>query len=100
MPALSIGRRAWGRRSGREPADRAGGVETERMVAIQHARAEKEFGDAERWREYFADKPLRRAATPDEVANVILFLASDRASWVSGAVVPVDGGFLNRHDWF
>ena len=55
---------------------------------------------AERWREYFADKPLQRAATPEEVANVILFLASDRASWVSGAVVPVDGGFLNRHDWF
>jgi NAD(P)-dependent dehydrogenase (short-subunit alcohol dehydrogenase family) len=77
-----------------------GGVETERMVAIQRARAEKEFGDAERWREYFADKPLRRAATPEEVANVILFLASDKASWVSGAVVPVDGGFLNRHDWF
>ena len=77
-----------------------GGVETERMVAIQKARAEKEFGDAGRWREYFADKPLQRAATPEEVANVILFLASDKASWVSGAVVPVDGGFLNRHDWF
>lgn len=53
-----------------------------------------------RCREFFADKPLQRAATPEEVANVILFLASDRASWVSGAVVPVDGGFLNRHDWF
>jgi len=77
-----------------------GGVETERMVAIQMARAEKEFGDPGRWREYFADKPLRRAATPEEVANVILFLASEKASWVSGAVVPVDGGFLNRHDWF
>jgi NAD(P)-dependent dehydrogenase (short-subunit alcohol dehydrogenase family) len=77
-----------------------GGVETERMVAIQKARAARELGDAERWREYFADKPLGRAATPEEVANVILFLASDRASWVSGAVVPVDGGFLNRHDWF
>jgi NAD(P)-dependent dehydrogenase (short-subunit alcohol dehydrogenase family) len=77
-----------------------GGVETERMVAIQQARAEKEFGDSSRWREFFADKPLQRAATPEEVANVILFLASDRASWVSGAVVPVDGGFLNRHDWF
>jgi 3-oxoacyl-[acyl-carrier protein] reductase len=77
-----------------------GGVETERMVAIQRARAERELGDASRWREYFADKPLQRAATPEEVANVVLFLASDRASWVCGAVVPVDGGFLNRHDWF
>jgi hypothetical protein len=77
-----------------------GGVETERMVAIQKARAARELGDASRWRELFADKPLRRAATPEEVANVILFLASDKASWVSGAVVPVDGGFLNRHDWF
>ena len=77
-----------------------GGVETERMVAIQKARAERELGDAGRWREYFADKPLQRAATPEEVANVIVFLASDRASWVSGAVVPVDGGFLHRQDWF
>ena len=77
-----------------------GGVETERMVAIQKGRAARELGDESRWREFFADKPLQRAATPEEVANVILFLASDKASWVSGAVVPVDGGFLNRHDWF
>jgi nucleoside-diphosphate-sugar epimerase len=33
------------------------GVETERMEAIQRARAEKEFGDASRWREYVAEKP-------------------------------------------
>jgi 3-oxoacyl-[acyl-carrier protein] reductase len=77
-----------------------GGVETERMVAIQMARAERELGDPGRWREFFADKPLQRAASPEEVANVILFLASEKASWVSGAVVPVDGGFLHRHDWF
>src|SRR5215831_1092441 len=77
-----------------------GGVETERLVTIQKARAARELGDAGRWREFFADKPLQRAATPEEVANVILFLASDKASWVSGAVVPVDGGFLHRHDWF
>jgi hypothetical protein len=76
------------------------GVETERMEAIQRARAEKEFGDASRWREYFADKPLRRTASPQELANVILFLASDKASWVSGAVVPVDGGFLHRRIGF
>ncbi len=77
-----------------------GGVETERMVAIQKARAVRELGDESRWRELFADKPLGRAAAPEEVANVVLFLASDKASWVCGAVVPVDGGFLNRHDWF
>jgi len=77
-----------------------GGVETERLTAIQMARAERELGDAGRWREFFADKPLQRAATPEEIANVILFLASERASWVSGAVVPVDGGFLHRQDWF
>ncbi len=77
-----------------------GGVETERMVAIQRARAARELGDPDRWREFLADKPLGRAARPEEVANVILFLASDKASWVSGAVVPVDGGFLHRQDWF
>ena len=77
-----------------------GGVETERMVALQQGRAQRDLGDPARWREFFADKPLQRAATPDEVANVILFLASDKASWVSGAVVPVDGGFLHRQDWF
>jgi NAD(P)-dependent dehydrogenase (short-subunit alcohol dehydrogenase family) len=77
-----------------------GGVETERMVAIQKARAARELGDESRWREFFADKPLQRAATPEEVANVVVFLASDKASWVCGGVVPVDGGFLNRHDWF
>jgi 3-oxoacyl-[acyl-carrier protein] reductase len=77
-----------------------GGVETERLIGIQKARALREFGDEARWRDYYADKPLGRAATPDEIANVILFLASERASWVSGAVVPVDGGFLHRENWF
>jgi 3-oxoacyl-[acyl-carrier protein] reductase len=77
-----------------------GGVETERMTMIQRTRAQREFGDPERWRDYFKDKPLGRAATVEEVANVVVFLASDRASWVSGAVVPVDGGFLYRESWF
>src|SRR6185295_5584694 len=35
--------------------------------------------------------PLRRFADPKEVADVICFLASDRASYVTGAVIPVDG---------
>ena len=36
--------------------------------------------------------PLGRLGTPEEVAQVALFLASDAASYVTGAIVPMDGG--------
>jgi len=38
--------------------------------------------------------PLRRMGTPEEVANVYVFLASDEASYVNGAVISVDGGVV------
>jgi len=39
--------------------------------------------------------PLRRAASPDEIATVGLFLASDDASYVNGQALPVDGGLTS-----
>jgi NAD(P)-dependent dehydrogenase (short-subunit alcohol dehydrogenase family) len=40
---------------------------------------------------------LRRAGQPEEVASVIRFLLSDEASYVTGANIPVDGGFGSSH---
>jgi len=36
--------------------------------------------------------PLGRPGQPDDVVGVILFLASDRASWMTGETIPIDGG--------
>jgi 3-oxoacyl-[acyl-carrier protein] reductase len=43
-----------------------------------------------------AEIPLRRFGDPAEIAAVVCFLASDRAGYVTGAVVPVDGGLTRN----
>jgi NAD(P)-dependent dehydrogenase (short-subunit alcohol dehydrogenase family) len=48
--------------------------------------------EAELLARHQAKIPLGRLGTPEEVAQVALFLASDRASYVTGAIVPMDGG--------
>jgi NAD(P)-dependent dehydrogenase (short-subunit alcohol dehydrogenase family) len=52
--------------------------------------------DEERLRRIAAQHPLRRVATPEDIAASVVFLASDAASFVTGASLPVDGGLLAR----
>jgi len=37
--------------------------------------------------------PMKRLATPEDVANVVCFLASDKSAMITGAIIPVDGGW-------
>jgi len=42
------------------------------------------------------ETPVKRWATPEEIAELTLFLASDKADYIQGTVIPVDGGWMNR----
>lgn len=73
-----------------------GTVATDRSLNSLRVRSEKLLGDAGRWRELVAELPGGRMLRPQEIADTVVFLASDRASGVCGHIVTIDGGLAAR----
>jgi 3-oxoacyl-[acyl-carrier protein] reductase len=73
---------------------------TDRAETMLRSWALQRWGNEARWRELEAEMnlPFGRMATAGEVADVVAFLASPRAGYISGTVVTVDGGGSNRND--
>lgn len=61
---------------------------------VQTAMLDRYVGTPEAKAAFTARIPLGRAGTPDEIADVVLFLGSQRAGFITGEVVTVDGGML------
>jgi len=73
-----------------------GPVETERLVGLMKTRAKTDTGSEDGWRTGFSGMPMGRAAKVEEIADVVAFLVSERASYVSGTVLTIDGGHGSR----
>jgi 3-oxoacyl-[acyl-carrier protein] reductase len=72
-----------------------GPVATERSEYLARQRAAK-TGDESRWRDSYQQMPFGRPATVDEIAPMVVFLAADLSSYVSGTIVSVDGGVVHK----
>lgn len=70
-----------------------GPVATDRYLARMRAQAQAQLGDESRYGELEKGFPLGRAAKPREIADLMAFLASDRAGYTSGVIYTVDGGY-------
>ena len=73
-----------------------GQIATERLERQQRIKAEQALGDGSRWREMLEHLPQGRPGTVEECADVVAFMASPRASRVSGSILTVDGGIHLR----
>ena len=69
-----------------------GPVGTDRHVTLLKTRAQHQFGDENRYKEFQKGLPLGRPANPREIGDLMAFLASDRSSYTSGVIFTVDGG--------
>ncbi len=70
-----------------------GPVATDRLIKLFKQRAVSQFGDESRHTEFFKGMAFDRPATPEEIANTVAFVASERSSYTSGIYVTIDGGY-------
>jgi NAD(P)-dependent dehydrogenase (short-subunit alcohol dehydrogenase family) len=73
-----------------------GPVDTERIRRVVKTRAAAMAGEGDHEAEILAGYPLGRPASVPEVADLFVYLASDRSGYTSGTIVTVDGGLASR----
>ena len=75
-----------------------GPVDTERMSYLRGIEEQKvPVGERDAWRQRYVERmAYGRGARVDEISGAVAFLASDRASYISGAMLTIDGGMLAR----
>lgn len=80
--------RSWGAEGVRVVAIQPGLIETDATASIE--------GDPDRLQRFISQTHLRRIGTPRNIADAAVFLASDAASFITGAVLPVSGGRIYK----
>ncbi|MEL9990713.1 MAG: SDR family oxidoreductase [Thermoproteus sp.] len=72
-----------------------GYVETERTRSLAEDRSRREGKPVEEiLKSMAAEIPLGRMAKPEEIGELVAFLASDRASYITGSLITIDGGYV------
>jgi NAD(P)-dependent dehydrogenase (short-subunit alcohol dehydrogenase family) len=67
-----------------------GAIETEMYVEYVGSK------DSEKAKAFASQHPLGRIGTPDEIASVVVFLASSASSFITGQTIAVDGGYSTQ----
>jgi NAD(P)-dependent dehydrogenase (short-subunit alcohol dehydrogenase family) len=72
-----------------------GPIRTERWESLMVRMAEEQHKTPQEIEAvWMRDNPLHRPGEPDEVSALAVFLASDRASYINGVAIPIDGGAI------
>jgi 3-oxoacyl-[acyl-carrier protein] reductase len=69
---------------------------TDRIETLMRVQAEKQLGDSEKWFDLTHKLAFGRLAEPREMADLVVFASSERAGYLSGTVIDIDGGMQYR----